>query len=72
MYLKSINSFIEDKVPLFCKYIIVSFFQQVKNYIPNKKSSYANLENNNIIILKIKQLTNQILNIYKKFALLRK
>ena len=58
MYLKSINSFIEDKVPLFCKYIIVSFFQQVKNYIPNKKSSYANLENNNNYYLE-NQTTHQ-------------
>ena len=40
------NLFIEDKFPLFCKYINVSFFQHVKNYLLNKKSSYANLENN--------------------------
>ena len=50
MSLKSINLFIEDKFPLFCKYIIASYFQQVKNYFPNKKSNNANLENNNFCL----------------------
>ena len=46
MILKSINLIVEDKFPLFCKYIIVSLFHQVKNYLLNKKSRYANLKNN--------------------------
>ena len=50
MSLKSINLIIEDNFPLICKYIIVSYLQQVKTYLPKKKSSYANSENNNFCL----------------------